>query len=369
MTIWKNKKSSYSTFAILVVAMTCASSLTIEFFPGFMSPDTLDQYRQVISKNQLNDGHPVLMVYLWRALLKVVDHPGVMLAFHQILYWSAIALFVCAVTRNISFRLTLLFFIGFCPPLVIQSLHLWKDIGMMGALAMATAALLTDIRKPHWSWLILGLIALFYATAVRHNAFVAALPLLAFLCHRIVSRSSLQKWRAACLTSLLVAVICLGQYGAMKAANSGVKHTYAIGTIVVWDMVAISLAKNKDLLPDYLIRYNKNEFMQQLSSTFNAEANYFSWKVVSPLPPEDLQGKLVKDWISLIIQHPIPYLKHRLHVFGTLLGIGRDEIYYPYHLEIDDNEFNFRFTSMTDEEAKRRFHFFEVVAGWVIYRP
>jgi hypothetical protein len=156
---------------------------------------------------------------------------------------------------------------------------------------------------------------------------------------------------------------------AMNGLNSKVKSIYGIGTLVVWDMVSISLAKNKDLLPDYLPRTTSDDILSALAKVNSREANYPSYTIVSPYPPEAFQKQLVKDWLKLIITYPRAYLMHRAHLFGVLLGVFDREIYYPYHPGIDKNEFGITFENINDKERDKYFQLFDKSSNFIIYRP
>lgn len=355
---------------VFFVALVSALTLTVAFLPGYMSFDSLQQYRQAIGTLPLVDSHPVIMVYLWREMLHLINHPGVMLAFHQLIFWTAIALFACAATRRQGLQVALLVMIGFWPPLVILSLHLWKDAGMMGALAMAAAALLMDSQQPGWRWLLLGIVAIFYAVAIRINGLIAAFPLICLLSHRAASRIRPGRtWRRP-LTAALIVLFLTAQFGAMRAINSKAIHSFDLGTLMVWDISAVSLTTQSNLIPPYLATsVEKSEVMTQLATAFSAEANYPGYAVVSPYPSEAFQRQLIADWGRVIFHHPRAYIGHRFHVFEVLLGINRDSIYYPFHPGIDDNEFGFTFLTMTDREAWERKLLFDDIAHWFLYRP
>lgn len=358
-----------ATLPVMGLALLLAFVFTYQFFPGFMSFDSLQQFRQTLGLLELNDAHPVIMVYLWRLLLEVHNHAGMLLAFHQVLYWFGIALFSCLAAQRLSLRLLLLLVIGLCPPLIILSLHLWKDVGMMSALAIAAALLLGYVRRPHWAWLTAAALALFFAVAVRVNGFIPAMPLLLLLCYFGASRLGRSHWQTAGLT--IAGVICLSLVhgAAMGLINTNAKKSYGLGTLVVWDMVSISLAENEDLLPDYVYRSTTEDILPALAAANSTEANYPSYAVVSPYPPERFQKQLIKDWLDLILAHPGAYLSHRGHVLGVLLGVLDREIYYPYHPGIDENEFNIWFTNMDYDELKGYFRLFDKLAASPLYRP
>lgn len=354
---------------VFLLALLLAIGMTYKFSPGLMSYDSLVQYQQTVGTKELNDAHPVIMVYLWRFLLKSNSNPGTMLAFWQAVYWLGIAVFSCLATQHIATRLALLIAIGLCPPLAILSLHVWKDVGMMCALGVAATALLGYTQRPNFAWLITSVFALFFATAIRINGFIPASPLLLLTCYFYTSRVSRTKWQAISLTTSFF-IVALTIYGlAINLINSEAKKSYGIGTLIVWDMASISLSKDEDLLPKYLQRLTEEDTVTALKKANSAEANYPCYAVISPYPPKLFQKQLIRDWFDLITTHPKEYLQHRTHVFSVILGLHNGKIYYPYHPGIDANEFNIRLTNITKEELADYFNLFDKISATPLYKP
>jgi hypothetical protein len=355
--------------AVCFIALVCALWLAHEFSPGFMSYDTLYQYRQAMGLAALSDTHPIIMALLWRFLASVSDSNGTMLLFHQLLYWGTITLFVLLVTRQPTYRIALLLVIGFCPPLVIVSLHIWKDVGMMCALALACATLLGYVRHRHWAWLVAAALALFYAVAVRINGFIPALFLLFFLAYVAVDRLKLTGMKKAALGVLMVAGLSLSYFQGIATLNAKVtEKSYVLGTLLVWDLAEISLAKGEDVMPPYILRVGTGPVLKDLARLRVRETNYPFWAVISPFPPQEYQSQLLPDWLSVVVANPAPYLKHRGHVFLTMLGIGVPKTYYPYHPGIDNNEFGFKFNHITEQKAGSYFRGFDRLAETPFYK-
>lgn len=334
-----------------------------------MSYDSQVQYRQTLGLQELNDAHPVVMVYIWRLLLRLYDHAGVLLIFFQLVYWCGTALFVCWLTKNFLARLAWLLVIGLCPPLVILSIHLWKDVGMLCALAIATAALLGYVRTEKKRWLLASAVALFLAVAIRANGFIPAMPLLLLTCIFAAKRLKRSRFQIAALSAVAFCCVAFAYGLGIKVLNLESRKTYGLGTLIVWDMVEISLKQEKDLLPKYLRRNASENFMQALKRANSENANYPSYSVISPYPPEEFQNALLKDWMALVIAYPADYIRHRMHVLGVLLGIEGQRIYYPYHPGIDENDFGIWFSNTSREELVQYFQYFDCVVESPLYRP
>lgn len=364
-----SRGNAKSAGLVCLIALACALTLAYEFSPGFMSFDTLYQYRQAKGIAALNDAHPVIMVMLWRFFASVSDNTGAMLLFHQILYWFTVGLFALLAARRLAFRLTLLLVIGFCPPLVITSLHIWKDVGMMCMLALACAALLGFLRHRHWGWLLLAALALFYAIAVRINGFIPGLFLLGFLAYAAVARARLTALKKTGVALLAVAALNLVYFQGIAALNASAEKSNGLGTLLVWDLAEISLARGEDVIPPYIPRVSGGPLLQDLARVRVPDTNYPYWAVVWPFPPQKFQSRLLPDWLKVVAANPGIYLKHRGHLFLTMLGIGVPKIYYPYHPGIDDNEFGFRFSHIGEQRVKSYFRAFDRLATTVFYKP
>lgn len=363
-------RNRISVFLVILTGTLLGTFLTWRFNPGFMSADSLTQYRQAIGLQPLNDAHPVVMVYVWRALLDIFDFPGAMLAFHQTLYWSALVLLVIQVAHSLYRRLLLLVFIGFWPPLVIMSLHIWKDVGMMSALALCAVAILGYARTAHWKWFLLSLPALFYAVAVRINGFIPGMILLLCLSYFLARQYGFSSWRTAGITALLSLGIALGQLSVMGMINTGVQRIHGMGTLLVWDMAAISVAESRYLLPPYLPKVTaKMPVLADLNEKYTPLVNTPIYEVVSPYLDERYHSPLIKDWLTLVTAHPEDYLTHRQAVFTALLGLTEGAVYSAYQPGIRKNRLGLEFVSLSHADLQRNLSLFARLSASPVYRP
>lgn len=130
-----------SNLILPLLSIFAAALLTALFFPGMMSYDSIYQYRQVIGAVPVTNDHPPVMVHLWRLAHSAIPSPGALLLVHQAVYWAAAALFAWGVVSTPLWRIFIFLLVGCWPPLLIHSVHLWKDSGMMIAM-MACVSLL-----------------------------------------------------------------------------------------------------------------------------------------------------------------------------------------------------------------------------------
>jgi len=366
-----NKSISRRTnlFIVSLLALSCCIFFSWYFNPGFMSVDSLSQYRQAAGLQSINDAHPVIMVYLWRGLLNITGFIGSMLLFHQFIYWLSLLLLVTQLTRSLAARLIFLLVIGLWPPLIITSLHVWKDVGMMSALVLCVAALLGYSNHAHWGWITVALIALLYAISVRINGFIPGVILLLFLSFHFSKKltQSFGRLWALTLTYTFIALIAMG------AITSLIKHKtvriYSTGTLLIWDMASISIAENKNLLPDYLPRINpQRDMFSYLQERYSPNVNTTTFEVVSPYIEKKEQSALFHDWLTLVLAHPGDYLQHRLYVFTRLLGADREPVYNPYQPGNRAEYMGITFTHISTEDVRKLLNIFDTFTSSIIYR-
>ena len=225
--------------APIAIALLSVLWWTITFYPGFMSYDTIDQYRQVVGAQALSDGHPLIILYLWRFANLFVAGPGALLLVHQAMLWSGLVLFAFAVARQWRARTAIVALLGWWPPLAIHSVHLWKDQAVVAGLTLAVGALLHYQVKPRWALFVVIVLALFYGASARHNAILAALPIVVLFAAAMPWRLPIREKRvgrfivtARTLSTGAMALILLFAMGVGNAAiNATGRHLKLLGTI------------------------------------------------------------------------------------------------------------------------------------------
>ncbi|MBV2143777.1 hypothetical protein KUG47_09735 [Falsochrobactrum sp. TDYN1] len=345
------------------LALVMASAITILFFPGLMSYDSFNQYSQVLGLIPVNSAHPPIMVYLWKILYEIIPSPGSLLLFHQAIYWSAVAILAWSLASNTILRLGIFFIVGLWPPLLVNSVHLWKDVGMFVTVLLAGATLLADYRRPSWIWMVVSAVAIFYALAVRHNAIIGV-PFLALLwAHRLASRYPTAKKQVIALC-LIAPVFTLSIYGLTKWID-GPSSNGGLNSIILFDLAAISVSKNADMFPNSESR-SGTDFFQRLKGAFKPEVNSPVGPVLSNI---DFGESLPVYWLHTIRNNLQTYLQHRYYVFSKMMWIRGPDPYYPYHPGIDQNEYGIKFSYLEQEKSWDWRWFFDTLSHLFIYKP
>src|SRR5690606_26904053 len=110
----------------------------LAFYPGIMTPDTLDQLAQA-NAQAFNDWHPPMMAWLWSGLNRVFPAASGFLFFDLFLLWFGLY----RISRSIDPRYApYVYLLGFLPFVINISGVIWKDVATAYALLWASIALL-----------------------------------------------------------------------------------------------------------------------------------------------------------------------------------------------------------------------------------
>lgn len=362
-----------------VIAACLAGTTSFIFFPGFMSADSFYQWRQVIGEVPLTNGHPVLLVYLWRLLAWFWPDPGVLLLFNQAFYWSALVLLSIALFRTLLSRLILLGVVGFWPPLFIHSVHLWKDQVMIAGLTLAIASLMLAIRnRGQTVWLILALLGLFVAVAARHNSITTAAPLFLLLgvcvSNRFLPGAENFRWSLRApnfkmlYSTAIGAALAMLVYFSVSRINDTGQHVSVLSMIQIWDISAVSIQEKRNLIPSYVEVVDDTEpTLDLLRNTYRPTDLLNTGRVLSFFPHREFEDELTQYWLEVIRTYPDEYLHHRTAMFEVMMGWNRSAAYYPFTPGIDPNEMGIEFTNLSERDLGYVLYAFETAAKTPVY--
>lgn len=348
------------------------------YFPGWMSPDSLDQLSQargVIYSNW----HPPLMAWVWRLGEYFVPDGGAILVFHATLFWAGGALFFSALEfKPLAAGFFLLAF-GFFPSVFALLGTAWKDVGLGVALTFATGCLAqAQFRRRAWLLVPAGA-ALFYAFAVRHNSPPAVLPFLVWGVW-IILRSKRMSFARTAFASVLIALLCsgllLGGAMALNAALNRGATAFPEQVLFLYDIAGIAHYEGRmPMVPEYLSGAGSPKTPEDLALIYNPGSSGTLFWGPAHLPrfpissnPAEIRG-LFKFWRGYVWSHMRSYLRHRLEVFRFFMSFDTPFVVYPFHIGITENQMGavYRPTSLGRVVAARledlRHTFF--FRGWI----
>ena len=309
------------------------------FYPGYMSPDSVDQLNQARMWN-FSDIHPPMMSAIWSVADKIIAGPFGMLLLHNAIFWGAAALFWRATWRtSVLLGLSLTLF-PFMPQVLALLSSIWKDIGLGAALFMASALLYTSRQANSKLSLFAALPFLAYGYSVRWNAAPALLPLCLWAGMIACRALPFLERRARGLKIMPVVCgvflfLCLsGVVLVSTRVLTGGRTMYPSQQVMLYDLAAISLARGESLFPRY-ISERENFSLQLISERYNSGwVNQLIYAEPVPLiisvNAADISD-LRASWRQAVAGNKLAYLKHRWNVFSTLLGFNTVDVWMSFN--------------------------------------
>lgn len=301
----------------LAAGLGIAATLWL-FYPGWMSVDSAVQYQQALA-GRYDDVHPPLLAWLWRQADRFWPGPGGLFVVLTATWWLALAAISGRLAPGWRGGLAALA-IGLMPPVLLVAAHLWKDVALSAALLAATAAILAWRLDGRRAWI--GVAAVFLAAAVsfRHNAWPAALPLVAWLAW---PRGPSERWppRRALAAMALATALALVPGAVNRTLDAAPRDAWS--AVVLWDLGAVSIAIGRVLVPP--------EVRAPDLSVADLEAGYVAWANPAMFasnrirlgffaPYSDADRRAVLGaWLAMLREHPRAYLAHRARVTRHLL--------------------------------------------------
>lgn len=322
------------------------------FYPGYMSYDSANQLAQG-RQGLFTDWNPPVMSWLWGQIDRVVHGPVGMLALFNLLFWIGLGLWISLVTPGWSMPIKALavLVIGLFPPIFMLLSTIWKDVGMAAALLFASSWLALAEKKKSLCAFLVGLLGIWFALALRHNAVFAAFPLMIYAGLILSSRIDLPANWSKQYRIVMSGVLGLGLLGLLLwtttlAGRSLTRHstTYALQQILAHDLVGISIRAHEVLLPDYLTSPQSvtiTELKKIYDTQFPVVCLYSGCGVselkIKSYDTSDLNDQTIHVWIKAVLSHPKAYLFHRIRQWMSQLGIAVKEVCYPYITDDDQN--------------------------------
>ncbi len=291
---------SWSDLIPVVGFILCA----LAFYPGIMTPDTLDQLAQANSQS-FNDWHPPMMAWLWSWLNRVFPAASGFLFFDLLLLWFGLYW----LNRRIDHRYApLVYVLGFLPFVINLSGVIWKDVATAYALLWAVIVMLAPPSRGRFA---LFSVFIFVAIGIRYNSLFSCLPLIVgYFWQSFAKRQVSYKWARVLALS---GVFFLAQLTCLNVFNYHFLNTTK-GTpqivILVDDLAYLSTQLGHSLVPGVDL-----ETVTQ-SSQVSVSDNIFRYS-------QSLDYEAVKaSWKRGVRDHPWMYLQFRGKVFLRFLGFS-----------------------------------------------
>ncbi len=344
--------------AVVVAAMLGALAVIVVYQPGAMSPDSLSQFVQA-STGELSDWHPPLMAFVWSVLLNIAPGPFGMLVWHQLLFWSGVAVVVLALRFGPLASALLVLAIGLFPPVFGLLGVVWKDVGMGAALTLAVGFILLGKRVGSPVLLGAAFVPLLYAVAMRYNALPAVIPLVVWAVYEILRlRQALSKTVLGLASAGLVLAMLFISLGLTRVLVEGAptwRGTATLQASLIHDLAGVAVQTDQVRFPAYAFAGDLPLTVELLRDLYRPDTldlivfhPELREQMISPGTQSQLP-ELVRTWWAVIRASPTEYVNHRLAALGTIFDINKS--YYAFHEGIAPNSIGLTFNRSAIYEA------------------
>lgn len=302
------------SFLLLAALATAATYLIFRDSPW--SADTRVQYQEALS-GRFTDHHPPAMAALWRPFVLASVGPA-MILIQACLYW--LIAYIWMTTAPVRLRRVAWIFAvtgAFLLPTSIAFVGIvWKDVHLALAWGLGWTLLLVRNWIPHRKGPLTCLAAslLLYGVVIRHNAFIAAPPLLLILA---TGRPWLRRIGSTLIAYLLLALACLALTNFVSYSLLGAhKVRTAQMSLMIFDSAGVTARTGRNAFPFAM----SQEEVAQVSRCYDPDRwDYLyyrkspcAWTMERMLSYEEKGGSVYGSWARMILNHPGPYMAHRL---------------------------------------------------------
>ena len=318
--------------AILVVGWALALAYG---YPGIMTVDSFDQLREARA-GSYTDAHPPAMAALWRLVEWIVKGPAGMFILQVTALLGGLYMIL---RRTFAPRraAVLTVALGLFPPVLAPMAVVWKDALMAGLLALGVAGLLADRR-----WVrIAGLVMMVAASAIRHNAPAATLPLIVILFEIAPTlptwRGVITRYAVSTAAWLGVTVASLGINGALtdkpmhfwasSLALADIVGTLAHvdGTIPDAELAPLLTPTDIHVERDFHARLRAAYLPFEFSQLVLGDERLWDMPINGDTPaPAAQRAAIERAWRAIVFGHPWAWVQQRLATFAYVLGLPDD---------------------------------------------
>lgn len=321
-----HKRLLFPTFycALVGLLFTC-----VVYYPGILNNDSTWQLQQARS-GIYHDLHPPIMSVVWRILDRVISGPGGPFLFHSFLCWYGLAVILFLLFDTVLLSTVFTWILGSYLPIFAALGMVSKDVGFMGAL-LVTVGLGWHSEKNHSKYAIcFGMLTLFYAQALRHNAFAATLPISIWF-GRILLRYHFPQLRPHPMKEISAGIVLFIVFTLLVFWTNRklTVHTdYPSQQLFVFDLVGISVRAKHNYLPSFYNRDLPPFTVSELQDVYTpGSVNWILWWACDDrrcpgfVNSRDEYNILASTWLKTALKEPRAYLSHRWDVFAGILGI------------------------------------------------
>ncbi|PXW58252.1 hypothetical protein C7450_106434 [Chelatococcus asaccharovorans] len=319
------------------------------FYPGLMTSDSVDQFEQA-QRFAFSDWHPPIMALIWHYLDRLSAGTVGLFALILGLYWSGFWLLAVRFARSRPSLGYLTLLAAFSPMLVTIPAMLWKDSLVFSCFLSASGLLAASASRTGIRRAVLitpALLLLLTGALARHNAMLAAAPLLLLAVRRAPLQTSgaqashakashaqatyakASGARVAGAEILRLGVIILATVAATSLASwllnrhaLDARQTGVANSLMAFDIVGVAARTGSNGLPG---SWSGDEQHRIINDCYEPWAwDSLSWGRCAFVRERLVasghwQHGLRDPWLTAIASHPRAYISHRFAYARMLL--------------------------------------------------
>lgn len=354
ITIIENIKKLCSYFSgtliVLIISFFITAAITLVFYPGFMSYDSLHALRGA-RVGILDSMWPPMVSYIWRfADLLSIDTYS-MLFFQVYVLITALFYIIYNQTKNILLSIIPIAIYLMQPYILGTVAVIWKDVlttsFLIGSLAL-TIPFKNSLNKNHLIksiiYLIIILFFIFLGVSTRHNSITASLPILYYVSFLILSFSvkKFNRIKHVIYSSILsffliltvyVPKVILDNYALPSLAKIESPGSIFLRNVQLLDLAGASLCAQKNLFGDLAPNLTVGDIQKQ----YNPRHINLSTSIVDMAGSNDYVGSL---WRGMILEYPSCAFYNKYYMTKYLIGMHSGPQFLITHPYIDKNEYS-----------------------------
>ena len=332
----------------LGILIGCWSVYLIGFFPGNLSPDSLDCWKQALHIKPLNDTHPILYALIIRALTPIWHSPAIIVILQILALAGVCASFFAFIYKaGVPYKWLLPFVIltAIFPTNGIMVIVLWKDILFCTCLVWLTLVIAEIVANKYLVnqqlTLICLAVSLVSVALLRHNGVFAA-----FFVSLVLTIWAIKNKRTGVVLSISLFLLVFFTYKkvlmpfyfkvpAVPTAFQKAPLAHGIGSVIYHDgeLSKETRMEMEKLLPDSMWKsqynpYSTDEYLFYTTPDFVSK--------LSDIPTT----KILSHYTSTFIRNPFLITKDRLSSSELLWNVFQAEgaSNYSYEPFIEPND-------------------------------
>lgn len=306
------------------ILFLCMVPFLLTNYPGVMTPDSLNQYRQAAGIEGYSDHHP----WLHTMLIKLFYELGLMISGNEYFAISCYTIVqMLLVALGIGYVWTTLYELGlkrkYCiagmvlfaiyPYNLIYAVTIWKDILFTVSVLVLTITLfrmhlqVNEDKNICCRDLVMYAVCGFFMTMLRHNGFYAFLvscPVLIWAMRK--------KWKQLVPVTILILITCFVIKGPVMNSAGVEPGKLAFKLCLPLQQVGRVISDGCDLTPEEIATIEKINVISYVKENYQKGGAdpMFAWVIYGN--QEYLQenmGEYLQLWISLGMKYPDKYLQ------------------------------------------------------------